>query len=405
MKGTSRPAGAERAAAPAQPAPIQLLVLGGDGIGPEVTASALLVLDALAPALPWPVGVTHQLLGVSAYRELGHPAPLEVLRQAAAADAVLMGAVDTLALRALGAASLGSAVVGLRRALGCFAGLRPVRTWADPTPVSPLPPERLAGVDCLFVRELAAGAYGRGRHDIEGPDGARRATDAITYTEPQVIRVARVAFSAAQRRRGHVTSVDMAHRLSSSWLWRTVVQEVAADYPGVTCEHRLAGDFARDLVWEPAQFDVVLTSNLLGDILSDEAAALAGSLGVLPSASCAPAGRPWLYEPVHGAAPQLVGAGSANPVAAILTLAMLLQDQGALAAAAAIQAAVAETMEAGVKTPDLGGRATTEEVTNAVLAGLSTALASGNGELRQPLVGTPARPEVQAAWRDQGCPA
>lgn len=405
MRGPLLVAGAGRAAPPAPPAPIQLLVLGGDGIGPEVTACALRVLDALAPALPRTVGVTHRLLGVSAYRELGHPAPLEVLRQAAAADAVLMGAVDTLALRALGAASLGSAIVGLRRALGCFAGLRPVRTWSDPTPVSPLPPERLVGVDCLFVRELAAGAYGPGRHDIEGPDGARQATDSITYTEPQVIRVARIAFSAAQSRRGHVTSVDMSHRLSTSRLWRAVVQEVATDYPGVTCEHRLAGDFARDLMWEPTQFDVVLTSNLLGDILSDEAAALAGSLGVLPSASCAPPGRPWLYEPVHGAAPQLVGTGRANPVAAILTLAMLLQDQGALAAAGAIRAAIAETMEAGIKTPDLGGTATTDEVTNAVLAGLSTALPSGKGELRQPSRGTPPRPDIHAPWCARGCPA
>ncbi|MHB8332933.1 MAG: isocitrate/isopropylmalate family dehydrogenase [Candidatus Dormibacteria bacterium] len=398
-------AGSGRAAPPAPPIPIQLLVLGGDGIGPEVTACALRVLDALAPALPRPVAVTHQLLGVSAYRELGHPAPPEVLRQAAAADAVLMGAVDTLALRALGAASLGSAIVGLRRALGCFAGLRPVRTWSDPTPVSPLPPERLAGVDCLFVRELAAGAYGRGRHDIEGPDGARQATDSITYTEPQVIRVARIAFSAAQSRRGHVTSVDMSHRLSTSRLWRAVVQEVATNYPEVTCEHRLAGDFARDLMWEPAQFDVVLTSNLLGDILSDEAAALAGSLGVLPSASCAPPGRPWLYEPVHGAAPQLVGTGRANPVAAILTLALLLQGQGAPAAAGAIEAAIAKTMEAGIKTPDLGGTATTDEVTNAVLAGLSTALPSGKAELRQPSAGTQPRPDVHASRCARGCPA
>ena len=390
-------ADAEPVAGVALPKTIHMLVLAGDGIGPEVTACALRVLEALEPALPWRVTVTHQLLGVAALQQLGHVAPPDVLKQAVAADAVLVGAVDTLALRALGASSQGSAILALRRVMGCFAALRPVRTWPDPASVSPLRPELLAGVDCLFVRELAAGAYGRGRHEIEGSYGSRQATDAVCYTEPQVIRVARLAFSAARRRRRRLTSVDMADRLATSRLWRTVVQEVAAEYPEVACEHRLAGDFARELVLGPAQFDVILTANLLGDILSDEAAALSGSLGVLPSASWPQPGRPGLYEPVHGAASQLVATGRANPVAAILTLAMLLDDHGGQAAAAAIQAAIAATMEAGIKTPDLGGTATTDAVTAAVLAALPASLAEVQADRGEPSLRTLPRLGVGAA--------
>lgn len=352
-------------------APLRILALGGDGIGPEVVGAALQVLHALVPAFLPPPLVTTAPLGMAALRELGQVAPPPVLRQAAEADAVLVGAVDTLGLRELGGVGQGSAILALRRALGCFAALRPVRCWPDPFQWSPLRPERRSGVDLLFVRELSAGAYGPGPHRQSGSRPRRRAVDALRYEEGQVGRVTRLAFELARGRRRQVTSVDLAEHLQTSRLWRQVVEEVAAGYPDVELERRPAGQFAQELVSCPSRFDVVLTANLLGDILSDQGAAISGSLGILASSARGPDRLPRLYEPVHGAAPDLAGTGRANPLGAILTLALLLADQGAAAAAGSVEAAIRATLASGTVTPDMGGTASTGEVVCAVISHLA----------------------------------
>jgi len=347
----------------------QLLVLAGDGIGPEVTGAALAVLGAVQGRLPWAVAVTEQPLGRAALREFGQVAPRAVLSKALAADAVLAGAVDTVGLPAEVAAQ-GSAILALRRALGCYVALRPVRIWPGTSAASPIRNRLRERVNMLFVRELTGGAYAGPHRRLGSSVGARRASDRMVYSEAQVKRAARVAFACARQRRGKVTSVDKADALATSRLWRTVVGEVAAQHPDVEFEQLRANNFALQLLLRPADFDVVVTGNLLGDILSDEAAALSGSLGLLPSESLSRAGSPALYEPVHGAAPQIAGKGIANPIGAILSLAMLLREWGAVQVADAIEAATESSLGAGVITPDLGGSASTDVVTEAILSHL-----------------------------------
>ena len=347
----------------------RLLVLGGDGIGPEVTDAALEILAEIAPRLPWPVQISTGPLGRVAFREFGEVAPATVLEQARRAGAVLLGAVDTVGAAADGAPP-GSAVLTLRRALGCFAALRPVRGWPGTAAASPIRASLRRRADILFVRELAAGAYAGPHLTTADELGLRRASDRLAYTPGQVRKVALAAFRLARQRRRRVTSVAPYDRLAIARVWCGAMGRVAAGHADVEYESMQPGEFVGHLLSQPSRFDVVVTENLLGDILSDQAAALAGSLGLLPSASLSRAGMPSLYEPVHGAAPEIAGRGVANPVGAILTLAMVLRDWGAAAVAEAIERATGSALRSGVMTPDLGRSASTREVTAAIAASL-----------------------------------
>jgi 3-isopropylmalate dehydrogenase len=331
--------------------------------------AALEILAAVKPMLPWQVAVSELPLGRAALPEFGQVAPATVLDRASSADAVLAGAVDTVGMPAE-AAGQGSAILALRRRLGCYVALRPVRIWPGTASGSPVRAHIRERVDMLFVRELTGGAYAGPHRHCGGQTGTRSASDQMVYSEAQVRRAARVGFEQARQRRGRVTSVDKADALATGSLWREVVAEVAAQYPDVVCEHLLADNLAFQLIRRPADFDVILTSNLLGDILSDEAAALSGSIGLLPSGSLSRRGSAALYEPIHGSAPQIAGQGVANPIGAILSLAMLLRAEGAARAADAIEAAVDAGLRAGVCTPDLGGSDSTAAVTQAIAARL-----------------------------------
>jgi 3-isopropylmalate dehydrogenase len=291
----------------------------------------------------------------------------EVLDACRAADAVLLAAVggpkwDRAAAGDPGAPRPEQGLLGLRKGLGLFANLRPVRPSPALLDASPLKRERIEGTDLLVVRELTGGIYfgERGRRDGE-------AFDTCVYTEGEVERIARVAFSSARRK---VTSVDKANVLDTSRLWREVAERVAGEHPEIEFEHMLVDNAAMQLVSRPAEFDVVLTENMFGDILSDEAAMLTGSLGMLPSASLGESG-PGLFEPVHGSAPDIVGTGKANPLAMFGSVALMLRQGLALEdEGAKVESAIDRALAAGLRTPDLGGDATTEAATRAVLANL-----------------------------------
>lgn len=350
-------------------ATLKLVVVAGDGIGPEVTSAAIEVLQVALDRGGIALEVTHHLIGGVAIDTVGSPLPAPTLAAARAADAVFLGAVGGPAWDG-GAERPEAGLLGLRRGLEAFANLRPVRVWPGAEGHSPLRPERVRGADILFVRELTGGAYFGRPQGVAGRPPRRRGVDTMEYGEAEIQRVARVAFSAARRRRRRVASVDKANVLASSRLWREVVSEVAQEFPDVALEHCLVDSFALRLLLNPGAFDVVVTENLFGDILTDEAAALVGTLGVLPSASGGSDG-PWLYEPVHGSAPDLAGRGIANPLGAIATAAMLLRlTLGREDLAAAVEAALAYVFANGPLTPDLGGSAGTEAVTAAVQAQL-----------------------------------
>ncbi len=348
---------------------VRLAALPGDGIGPEVTLAGLAVLEAALGRAGMALEVTTHLIGGAALDAVGEPLPAATLEAAQGADAVLLGAVggprwDRAPVRPE------AGLLALRRGLGAFANLRPVVVHPGLEAQSPLRPERLVGVDILFVRELTGGAYFGRPSGVGGRAPNRRAVDTTEYGEAEIRRVVAVAFGAAAGRRGRVTSVDKANVLATSRLWRAVVDEVAPEHPEVAVEHCLVDSFALRLLLEPQAFDVVVTENLFGDILTDEAAALTGTLGTLPSASGGGNG-PWLFEPVHGSAPDLAGRGIANPLGAIATVALLLRhavERSDLATA--VEAAIAEVIRGGPLTPDLGGSATTEEVTAAVVAAM-----------------------------------
>ncbi|MHB8573203.1 MAG: isocitrate/isopropylmalate dehydrogenase family protein [Candidatus Dormibacteria bacterium] len=354
---------------------LRILSLPGDGIGPEVTSVAVRVLTAAAARAGFEVEVSEAPLGLVAAREHGDPLPDDTVRRAQSSDAVLLGAVDTVGARALGLEGAGSAVLRLRAHLGLWASLRPVSARLGVAAASPLRPETRAGADLLIVRELSGGLY----RDALSPRAAQtdQATDRCEYTEEEILRVVRLAFRLAAERRGRLTSVDKSNVMETSRLWRECVQRERAAWPGVEVEHRLVDSFALDLVTRPAAFDVVVTENLFGDILSDEAAAIAGSLGLLGSASLGDPGVPGIFEPVHGSAPGIAGSGTANPVGAILAAAMLLDHNGAPAAARALEAAVAQVLATGPLTPDLGGRAGTAELGEAVLRALEAGSPGG----------------------------
>ncbi len=352
---------------------MKVAVFPGDGIGPEVTAEALRVLEALD--LPGLTLFEGDVGGV-AYRRHGHPLPPETLEIARTADAVLFGAVgdpdcDSLE-RALRPEQ---AILGLRSALGLFANLRPATTFPGLEGLSALRPEIAAEIDLLIVRELNGDVYFGDKGHETLPDGRRRGWDMMSYAENEVRRIAHVAFRAAQGRGKRLCSVDKANVLETSQLWRDVVCEVAAEYPDVALEHMYVDNAAMQLVKDPGRFDVVVTGNLFGDILSDQASMCVGSIGLLASASLGERqtahGTFGLYEPIHGSAPDIAGQGKANPMATILSAGMMLRHSfGREAEAARIEAAVSRALEDGVRGGDLGGDAGTRAVGDAVLARL-----------------------------------
>ena len=346
-----------------------MVVLAGDGIGPEVVAEARRVVDAVASDHDLAINWTEHLVGGISIDTHGTALTDEVLEACQGADAVFLGAVggpkwDTTDPDK---PRPEQGLLGLRAGLGLYANLRPVRPWPALYEASPLRRERIEGTDLLVVRELTGGLYfgARGRE----PDSA---FDTCVYSREEVARLAEVGFTAAKGRRGKVTSVDKANVLETSRLWREQVVETAKGHPDVELEHMLVDNAAMQLVSRPADFDVIVTENLFGDILSDEAAMITGSIGMLPSASLGAAGAPGLFEPVHGSAPDIAGTGAANPLAMFLSVALMLRHGlGREADAAAVEAAVDRALDGGLRTKDLGGNASTEEATAAVMAGLT----------------------------------
>jgi 3-isopropylmalate dehydrogenase len=327
-----------------------IAVLPGDGIGPEVTAEALKVLRAVADLFGYRIDSREFAVGAAGVAESGDSLPPRTRDAVTDVDAVLLGAVGDPALAAAdGRRRPEAGLLALRKLLGAYANLRPVTVHPALVHVSPLRPERLAGVDLLIVRELTGGLYHGEPRGLERD----RAVNTLRYTVGEIERVARVAFRAAGERRGTLTSVDKANVLEVSQLWRETVSRVGAqEFPAITLEHLYVDFAAMRLVADPARIDVLLTENLFGDILSDEAAVLCGSLGLLPSASLGDG--PGLFEPVHGSAPDIAGRGVANPIGAIASAAMLLRyGLGSPAMAAAVDRAVAEVITAGARTADI----------------------------------------------------
>ena len=352
----------------------RIVTLPGDGIGPEVTAAALSVLHRLGD-----FEVSEHLVGGASIDAHGTALTEETLDACRAADAVLLGAVGGPKWESTDPAAPRpeQGLLGLRKGLGLYANLRPVRPSPALLDASPLKRERIEGTDLLVVRELTGGIYFGER----GRTGGGAAFDTCTYSVPEIERIAEVGFRSARRR---VTSVDKANVLETSRLWRETVERYAGDLrraergedadpreDGIELEHMLVDNAAMQLVSRPRDFDVILTENMFGDILSDEAAMLTGSIGMLPSASLGAAGTPGLFEPVHGSAPDIAGTGRANPLATFSSLAMMLRfGLGRPSEADALDAAVDAALERGLRTADLGGEASTEDATAAVVARL-----------------------------------
>ena len=347
---------------------MKVAVFAGDGIGPEVTAEAVRVLEALSlPGLELIAGD----VGGAAWRKHGHPLPPQTLDIARACDAILFGAVgdfdcDHLERRLRPE----QAILGLRKELGLFANLRPARVFAGLEDLTSLRPEVARTIDLLIVRELNGDVYFGDKGIDVLPDGTRRGWDMMSYSEGEVRRIAHVAFRAARGRRKQLCSVDKANVLETSQVWRDTVIAVSADYPDVELSHMYVDNAAMQLVKNPGAFDVVVTGNLFGDILSDQASMCVGSIGLLASASLAE-GTYGLYEPIHGSAPDIAGQGKANPMATILSAAMLLRHSfGIEEPAARIEAAVARALADGIRGGDLGGTHGTRAIGDAVLAQL-----------------------------------
>jgi 3-isopropylmalate dehydrogenase len=341
----------------------RIVLLPGDGIGPDVIASAVRVLERIGELFHHRWDFTEKLIGGSAIRASGRPLPGDTLAAAKGSDAVLLGAVGDPAFDALPPAERPeSALLALRSELGVFANLRPARVWPGLGEAGPLRPEILAGTDLVVVRELNGGLYyGQPRG---WQDDRSAAVNTMRYTRGEVERVARVAFKLAASRRGRLVSVDKANVLEVSQLWRSVVSDLAPEYPNVVLTHEYVDAAAMKLALTPSKFDVLVTENLFGDILSDEAGAVCGSLGLLPSASLGPG--PGLFEPVHGSAPDLAGRDAANPIGAIASAAMLLADGLGLAReGAAIMRAIEQVLGKGLRTADLAMPGTTPVGTRA----------------------------------------
>lgn len=333
---------------------MKIAVLPGDGIGPEVTRQAVAVLKALARD-GLALEMQEALIGGCAYDQTGHPLPPATLSLAREADAILFGAEGGFQYEALPRGLRpGDALLTLRQDLDLFANFRPIVAMPELIDSSPMRPDIIAGVDLLILRELTSDIYfGEPRGIETGPDGQRHGFNTMRYTEAEIRRIAHVAFATARTRRRKVCSVDKANVLETMELWREILTEVGAAFPDVELTHLYVDAAAMMLVRNPAQFDVIVTANLFGDILSDEASMLVGSIGMLPSASVG-TGRKGLYEPVHGCAPDIAGKDLANPLAAILSAAMMLrQSFGNDAAARRIERAVQRVLAAGYRTRDL----------------------------------------------------
>ncbi len=334
---------------------INITALPGDGIGPEVTAQAVAVLRTTAESFGHELGVTEKNVGGAALFANNDPLPQDTIDSCLSSGAVLLGAVGGPAFDQYPAKLRPEAgLLRLRKELGVFANLRPAICVPELEALSPLRPEIVRGTDVMIVRELLGGLY-FGERTTTGEPGNRRAVDTMAYSEPEVERIARLAFELAQRRRKKLTSVDKANVLDSSRLWREVVNRVAKNFPEVELSHMYVDSAAMALVSRPSSFDVILTENMFGDILSDQAGAVVGSLGLLPSASVG--GKVGLYEPIHGSAPDIAGKGIANPLGAILSGAMLLRHSFELEhEAVSIESAVREVLAAGHRTRDLAAK-------------------------------------------------
>ena len=343
-----------------------IAVLAGDGIGPEVTAEARRVLEALGLDLSF----EEAPVGGAAYLAQGRPLPPDTLALAKRADAVLFGAVGDPRFEALERRLRPeAALLGIRRELGLFANIRPATLFPGLEGASPLRPDVVNGLDIVIVRELTGDVYFGEKGRRQTLEGLRQGFDIMSYDEAEIERIARVGFEMARRRKHKLCSVDKANVLETSQLWRDVVSEIAVEYPEVKLTHMYVDNAAMQLVRAPTEFDVIVTGNLFGDILSDQASMCAGSIGMLPSASLnAWRGANGMYEPIHGSAPDIAGQGKANPCAAILSAAMLLRHSLADDdAALRVEAAVAGALRAGARTADLGGSLSTREMGDAVL--------------------------------------
>lgn len=359
-----------------------IALLPGDGIGPEVVAAGKAVLEAVAMAFGHEFAFREALVGGAAIEATGRPLPPETLAACRSADAVLLGAVggprwDAAPVRPE------QGLLDIRRGLGVFANIRPVAVWPETADLSPLKADRLRGVDFVVVRDLTGGIY-FGEKTLTGKNGAQQATDVCSYSTEEIARVTRVAAALARARGGKLTSVDKANVLETSRLWRRVVSTVVqAEFPGLRLDHLLVDTCAMELIRRPADFDVIVTENMFGDILTDEAAVLAGSIGLLPSASLGEGAGvrpvPGLYEPIHGSAPDLAGKNVANPVGTILSVALLLRySLGLEAEAQVVERAVREATASGVVTPDLRRNGTgnrTDQVTREVVGRMISATA------------------------------
>lgn len=356
-----------------------ITLLPGDGIGPEVLESGRKILETVAESFGHTFHMQEFLIGGCAINARGTALPEDTLEACRKADGILLGAVGgpewddpTAAVRPE------QGLLGLRKSLGLFANMRPVKPHPDLLDASPLRSERLQNVDILVVRELTGGIYfGEPRTRIT-VNGEEQAVDTMTYSESEIRRVADLAFLLARQRSGKVTSVDKANVLECSRLWRQTVTKQAAEYPDVILEHLLVDAAAMHLLTRPATFDVILTANLFGDILTDEASVLSGSMGNLASASLGETlnnlGQPrGVYEPIHGSAPDIAGKGIANPIGTILSTAMLLRHSlGLENEARAVEEAIQETISGGKRTPDLGGNQTTNAITKEIIMNLSS---------------------------------
>jgi 3-isopropylmalate dehydrogenase len=345
----------------------RIVTIPGDGVGPEVVAAARRVVDAAGLRFGFAVEWTEILAGGLAIDTYGVAIRPEDVETCRAADAILLGAVGGPRWSDPSApVRPEQALFALRGGLGLYANLRPVTVHPSLVASSPVRAELLDGVDMIIVRELTGGVYFGAREEPSGAVGERSALDTLPYHEREISRIVRLAFELAGGRRGRVTSVDKANVLATSRLWRTVADELARHYPDVTLQHQLVDSCAMLLVRRPADFDVIVTENLFGDILSDEAAVLAGSLGMLPSASLGERttehGTFGLYEPIHGSAPDIAGQDKANPIGTILSAAMLLRmSLGRADAAAAIEAAVSRALDDGWRTLDLADPADADD--------------------------------------------
>jgi 3-isopropylmalate dehydrogenase len=349
---------------------IIITTLPGDGIGPEVVSQAVQVLHTCAEIFGHTLKITEKNAGGAALIASNDPFPKDTEEACLSSGAVLLGAVGGPAFDTYpGHLRPEAGLLRLRKALGVFANLRPAVCLPGMESMSPLRPEVVRGTDVMIVRELLGGVY-FGARSSDGQPGSRRATDSMTYTEPEIERIAHVAFKIAQGRRKQLFSVDKANVLDSSRLWRDVVTRVAAGYPDVTLSHGYVDSTAMALVSKPASFDVIVTENMFGDILSDQAGAVVGSLGLLPSASVG--GRVGLYEPIHGSAPDIAGQGIANPLGTILSAAMMLRHSFQLEEeAVSIESAVKQVLAAGHRTRDIAARGaasvSTEQMGNLVV--------------------------------------